>query len=377
MPLDGEWDCYRSPQLREGSPPPTPTKSPLLWEPGRRVTSEDDLLRELAVFPLCREIRTLYIIGAHQFQEREIIDRLFPALEEIYLFEPIPQLHRSLVEATRPDQRIRVFPYAIADRNDTVQFHMTSNQASSSLLHLGKHREIFPHVVEVGSIPVECRTLEAVIREFGLAAPDMLFIDVQGAEYQVIAALSPALRSRVKLIYTEASTEELYLGSRPLADVRSLLEPEFIFLGFAPLTNETPTHGNALFANGAVPLAHENRSAADLGRLGEELYGKGNIEGALRAFSQAVAADRNCAEAYNNLAVIYWEKGAKQETIRHLTLALEKNPDYKPAIINTIEVLQSLGHRQSAHAVCLEYLQKYPGDRDISELATQFATSPK
>ncbi len=229
----------------------------MLWEPCRNVSSEDDILHELGKFPICRSIKTIYVIGAHLFQERQLFNRLFPNLTQIYLFEPIPELFQHLQEITAGDQRIRVFPYAIADQNITTQFHVTSNQASSSLLQLGKHKEIFPHVTEAGSITVNCRTLELVIRKYELAEPDMLFIDVQGAEYQVLSALSAKTRSRVKLVYTEASTEELYVGSRPLSDVTSLLEDDFQFLGFAPLAGNTPTHGNALFVNHRVSLGSD------------------------------------------------------------------------------------------------------------------------
>ena len=262
--LDGEWDCYPSQQFLPSQPEDTQEPPDMLWDAGRYITSEDDLLQVLSDLPVCRIIRTLYIIGAHLFQERELINRIFPNLRRIYLFEPIPELYSHLQETTADDRRIRVFPYAIADSDETTSFNITNNHASSSLLHLGKHLEIFPHVAEVASITVECRTLETVMRENALAEPDMLFIDVQGAEYQVLSALSARIRSRVRLIYSEASTEEIYLGSRPLGDIQALLNPEFRFLGFAPLTNDTPTHGNALFVNrNALHLVQTGNTTID------------------------------------------------------------------------------------------------------------------
>ena len=240
-----DWSCFVSPQLLDGgviAPPP-------LMKEGERVATEDDLLIRLASAQIRHDIRVIYVIGAHLFQERELFNHIFPRLEAIYLFEPIPDLYTVLQQNLKDDLRVRVFPYAIADRNETTLFHLTNNQASSSLLPLGSHKELFPHVHEVGSIPVECRTLEHVISAEGLLPPDMLFIDVQGAEYSVLSPLSQTMREQVRLIYTEASIEPLYEGGRKLSEIKELLAPEFLYLGFSPLTNETPTHGNALFVN--------------------------------------------------------------------------------------------------------------------------------
>jgi hypothetical protein len=96
-------------------------------------------------------------------------------------------------------------------------------------------------------IQVTCKTLDAVIAENSLLAPDMLFIDAQGAEYRILESLSAPLKSGLTIIYTEASKEEVYFGARLLDDVARLLEPEIVFTGFAPLNSGTPTHGNALF----------------------------------------------------------------------------------------------------------------------------------
>jgi len=249
--LDDRWDCFCTEQF---TPSATPEESELLWAPGRQVRSCDDLFLELEGMEISREIKVLYIIGAHLFQESKLIDRMFPRIEKIYLFEAIPQLCQILREMVASDPRIEVFSYAISDRDEDSVFHITDNSGeSSSLLPLAKHLDLFPHVHELNVIPVECRTIESVIRQHRLRQPDMLFIDVQGAEYRILSSLTPELKKNIKLIYTEASHEELYLGARPLADIILLLKESFRFLGFAPLFNNTPTHGNALFVN------HSNR----------------------------------------------------------------------------------------------------------------------
>lgn len=212
------------------------------------ITSEDMLLLELGKRKICNNISVLYVVGAHRFQESELIFQIFPALQKVYLFEPVQECYQYLVGKFKDDLRVEVYPYAIADGEFTAEFHISSNDAaSSSLLPFGKHRDLFPEVSTVGTIQVSCKTLDSVLADHGLLAPDMLFIDAQGAEYRILASMSDVFKSGLAIIYTEASKEELYVGARPLDDIIELLEPEIVFTGFAPLNRNTLTHGNALF----------------------------------------------------------------------------------------------------------------------------------
>jgi FkbM family methyltransferase len=208
-----------------------------------------DLLRQLRGRRLSARVRVLCVIGAHRFDELPLIDELFPALRRIYLFEPQAGPLAVLQHLARQDARIRVFPVAVSDRDGTAQFHVTSNDGeSSSLLVFGSHRDLFPDVEVQRTIDVPTRRLDSVLAEHGLEPPDMLLIDVQGAEYQVLKSLPPTLLATVRLIYTEVSTERVYESAGLLADVEALLVPRFVNLGYAPLRVDVPVHGNAVFA---------------------------------------------------------------------------------------------------------------------------------
>ena len=206
------------------------------------------LLRLLRGRRLSTRLRVLCVIGAHRFDELPIIDRLFPALQHIYLFEPQAGPLAVLEELARHEPRIRVFPVAVSDQDGSARFHVTSNDGeSSSLLALGSHRELFPEVTVQRTIEVPTRRLDSVLAEHRLASPDMLLIDVQGAEYQVLKSLPDALLAGVRLIYTEVSTERVYESAGLLSEVEALLAPRFVNLGFAPIRPDVPVHGNAVF----------------------------------------------------------------------------------------------------------------------------------
>lgn len=232
------------------------------------IHNQYELFGVLEKSPFVEKVQTLYIIGAHLFQEREMLLSMLPNLQHIYLFEPIPDCYRYLKKFETQDPRIKVFPYAISQTDGTAEFFLTDNQGeSSSLLPMGRHREIFPDVHHVHTMRVETRRLESVIQKYHLVKPDMLFLDVQGAEYQILSSLSEDLLSQIHLIYAGASLEELYQGSKTLQDLRTVLDPYFDFSGYAPMSDQTPTHGNALFANrgevqaskGATPMISDKR----------------------------------------------------------------------------------------------------------------------
>lgn len=210
---------------------------------------DTDLLRQLRGRALSAQLQVLCVIGAHRFDELPLINKIFPALRCIYLFEPLPGPLAALNDLALRDARLQVFPVAVSDSDGTASFFVTSNEGeSSSLLAFGSHSKLFPDVKVERTVEVPTRRLESVLAEHQLETPDLLLIDVQGAEYQVLRSLSPALLAKVRLIYTEVSTERVYESGGLLPDVERLLAPRFVNLGYAPLRAGVPMHGNAVFA---------------------------------------------------------------------------------------------------------------------------------
>jgi FkbM family methyltransferase len=119
-------------------------------------------------------------------------------------------------------------------------FHVTSNGQSSSLLPLAQHLSYYPHIVEVEARTVTTTTIDAL----GLH-PDMLNLDIQGAELEALIGGNRTLQN-VRWVYTEVSSEPLYEGG--------VLEPELTgYLsdaGFVKVAEEWTGYGwgDALYA---------------------------------------------------------------------------------------------------------------------------------
>jgi len=59
--------------------------------------------------------------------------------------------------------------------------------------------------------------------------------------------------------------------------------------------------------------------------------GKGEIEGAIKYFSQALNIKPDHAKAYNNLGIALARKGDRQGAIKQFSKALQIQPDYAKA----------------------------------------------
>jgi radical SAM protein with 4Fe4S-binding SPASM domain len=95
-------------------------------------------------------------------------------------------------------------------------------------------------------------------------------------------------------------------------------------------------------------------------RDGEELFAKGDLQGALEAFSHAVALNPEYAQAYNNLGVVYWKSGDNQRALANFRKALELDPDDPDTVLNLGEMLISQEMNHEAAQILKTYLNAHP-----------------
>ena len=108
--------------------------------------------------------------------------------------------------------------------DDEVDFIITNNGMSSSLLELHLHKTEHPNVVETKRIKKRTITLNTFFERNNLSydAFDMLCLDIQGAEYLALLGASKILPN-IKCIITEVNEKELYRNCRLINDLDKLL----------------------------------------------------------------------------------------------------------------------------------------------------------
>jgi len=150
------------------------------------------------------------------------------------MVEPDPRNVQYLIELPRSENR-RILIGAVSDQNEMRPFHFSENSldhnhASGSLRYPSAHLECFPHVTFPCTGMVRCYTLDAIFERERLTKIDLLWVDIQGAEREMILGGAKAL-SHTRYLFMEAEPAvELYEGAALRAELLALL-PGWSLLG--------------------------------------------------------------------------------------------------------------------------------------------------
>ncbi len=161
--------------------------------------------------------------GADTERLIEVLDR-----PTYYAFEPDPRNMPKLMARRLP---ILAYPFAFGAKNKVSQFNLSSGRRpgrthehtfSSSLRQPKNHLVQHPWCKFETRVQVEVKTLDAFCPEQGIGNIDFIWMDVQGAEEDVIRG-GKGILEKTKLLYTEYSNEEEYEGQPSLAEIMNLL----------------------------------------------------------------------------------------------------------------------------------------------------------
>jgi FkbM family methyltransferase len=120
-----------------------------------------------------------------------------------------------------------VLDFFAIDPDKTLTPHADGNIGASSLY---RARPDYPHETYVQTrISVQSITLEAWARRQGLAAIDVIWMDLQGAELRALMGLGRLLQE-VKLVYTELEYKPMYQDQPLAAEVRGFLRAHGLHL---------------------------------------------------------------------------------------------------------------------------------------------------
>ncbi|MBN2360981.1 MAG: FkbM family methyltransferase [Deltaproteobacteria bacterium] len=190
-------------------------------------------------------------VGANDGTDTRGLLSVFPR-GRVYAFEPDPRAIRRFRSNTN-DPRAMLFEVAVGDRDGTIEFHVSDADLSpvwSMVMPEGwdqsgsirKPKEVarvHPWITFERTILVKLMRLDTWSRENNIGHIDFMWVDIQGAERDLILGAPETLR-RTRFFYTEYSDVELYEGEASLAEIMELL-PDFKLIKRWP--------GDALFRN--------------------------------------------------------------------------------------------------------------------------------
>lgn len=167
--------------------------------------------------------RGIVHVGANTGQERQLYAKHRLAVVWV---EPIPEVFERLRDNVQGFPGQRALRYLVTDKDgEQYTFHVANNEgASSSILDLHLHKELWPEVTYTAELTLRSIKLATLYRREGLDTTrfDTLVLDTQGSELLVLKGAAEVLPG-VRYVKTEVADFESYQGCCTLTDVTRLL----------------------------------------------------------------------------------------------------------------------------------------------------------
>jgi FkbM family methyltransferase len=143
--------------------------------------------------------RIFYDIGANVGFYTLLGARRVGSQGRVYAFEPVPANIAALNRNIKLSgfTNVTVFPYAVVDRSRPVTFVLSRESFWGRLSTLPPPRSA------IGTIPVPGISIDEIVAEGDMAPPDVVKIDVEGAESDVLRGMLQTLRTSRPVIICE------------------------------------------------------------------------------------------------------------------------------------------------------------------------------
>ncbi len=130
-------------------------------------------------------VEVAYDVGAHLGFMSLVLSKAVGKQGSVFAFEPIPENRVAidrLIDINRLRQTIRVTPHALGESNGKKRMVLREHSSMHQLeeVHQGRERNLY------STVDVESRTLDSFVFERGNPFPQLIKIDVEGAEALVL-----------------------------------------------------------------------------------------------------------------------------------------------------------------------------------------------
>ena len=168
-------------------------------------------------------------VGSRDLQESIQMSQAWPDAK-IIAFEPNPDQFKICVEAAAGYPNIQVQEYACSDKAETVTFYVVEgNVGASSILepiHMPGGWDNGYQERPWRPLPgIQARRLDSILEELGIEQVDLIWIDVQGNEFQALNGLGKYI-DQVKMIHAEAALRPYYKGQVGKNDLETWLHQQ-------------------------------------------------------------------------------------------------------------------------------------------------------
>jgi FkbM family methyltransferase len=180
------------------------------------------------------QINGVLHVGAHKCEELPFYQSVGIDAANVDWIEANPELVQLAAE-----RGILIHNAAVSDREEDVEFKITNNGESSSLLDFGTHEQSYSWCKVVKTINVRTQTLANVIREKHIPIYKRNFwnLDIQGVELNALRSANHFIDS-ADAIYSEVNTQEVYKKCGLLSEMDTFLESKGFERKLTSMTGE-------------------------------------------------------------------------------------------------------------------------------------------
>jgi FkbM family methyltransferase len=197
------------------------------------------------------KINTIVEAGASDGVDTLELSKYFPEAK-IYALEPVKDQFKHLTIKFRNTDNVFLINKALDNQISRRKIYVGKNigylqgQGSSSLMKPQMHEAIFPEIKFEKFETIETTTLTELLKEFNIKKIDLLWLDIQGKEFDVLTEFHESLKSKVKLLYLEMSRLPIYEGMPTIKNFTKFLEDS----GFVCIFDDVGAiSGNRLYLN--------------------------------------------------------------------------------------------------------------------------------
>jgi len=199
------------------------------------LINTDTILQTLSKYGIT--ITGAFHIGAHDCEELGFYQSLNLTMNDIVWIDAIP----IKVEEAHLKNIPNVFQAVVTDKDDEIiDFHISNNIQSSSVLEFGTHAQEHPWVVYTDTISLKSITINSFFERNNLDGSKYNFwnFDIQGAELMALKGATKYI-PYVKAIYLEVNEKELYKGCGLIGEIDDFLST----YGFKRILTNMTSHG--------------------------------------------------------------------------------------------------------------------------------------
>jgi FkbM family methyltransferase len=167
------------------------------------------------------KITGAFHIGAHKCEELEFYNKLGLNNESVIWIEALPFLCQEAADGGIPN----VFNGVVSDKDDEiVEFNISNNLQSSSLLEFGTHLQEHPEIEFISKFLATTITVDSFFVRVKLDASKYNFwnFDIQGVELLALKGAKESIKF-AKAIYLEVNESKLYINGALIDEIDSFL----------------------------------------------------------------------------------------------------------------------------------------------------------